>query len=136
MRQRTITISRDHVRALKRHAEDAGSCESCALLFGTENRVKDIFLAENADESPERSFTIPPAQLIDAYKTTEDRGLEVVGIFHSHPASQAFPSKTDIQFMNTNPVVWVIYSSMSGQFNAYMLDGSDQIQNIVIEIAA
>ena len=36
--------------------------------------------------------------------------IEVIGIFHSHPNSDAFPSKTDKKFMQSNPVVWIIYS--------------------------
>ena len=48
--------------------------------------------------------------------------MEVVGIFHSHPNSEAYPSGTDKKFMNSNPVVWVIYSGISNDFKAYVLE--------------
>ena len=120
----TIIISSRHMDLLRRHASSAGggAHESCALLFGTRNTVREVYLADNADENPGRRFAIPPEQLIEAYGAAERKGLEVIGIFHSHPASGAFPSETDVQFMRTNPVVWVIHSGTDGTTRAYVLD--------------
>ena len=57
--------------------------------------------------------------------------MEVVGIFHSHPNSEAYPSDTDKKFMDSNPVVWVIYSGISNDFKAYVLESN--IFEILIE---
>jgi proteasome lid subunit RPN8/RPN11 len=51
-----------------------------------------------------------------------DKGLEVIGIFHSHPDSDPYPSATDKKFMEINPVAWVIFSVMTKEFKAYMLE--------------
>jgi len=99
--------------------------ESCALLFGkTENDqlvVKDLFLTENTEKSPV-NFTISNEQLIQGYQEAEEKKLEVIGIFHSHPNSEPYPSNTDKKFMKINPVVWVIFSCLSKNFQAYTLD--------------
>ena len=58
--------------------------------------------------------------------------MEVVGIFHSHPNSEAYPSNTDKKFMYSNPVVWVIYSGTSNDFKAYVLESD--ILEILIEM--
>ena len=52
----------------------------------------------------------------------EEKNLDVVGIFHSHPNSQAIPSPTDKKFMHSNPVVWLIYSGEEKNFRAYILE--------------
>ena len=62
----------------------------------------DIFLTENIDESP-RNFTISNEQLIEGYNIAEQKKMVVIGIFHSHPNSDAFPSRTDKKFMQSNP---------------------------------
>lgn len=120
-----IIITEYQKKILSNHADSEKPNESCAILFGKmENQktiVEDIFLTKNTDESPV-NFTISNEQLIKCYKTAEEKNMEVVGIFHSHPNSVAYPSETDKKFMYSNPVVWVIYSGMSDEFRAYVLE--------------
>ena len=74
----------------------------------------------NSDESP-RSFRIESQELINGYLTAEKMNLNVVGIFHSHPAPP-MPSSTDKIFMEINPVVWLIYSTLINQSRAYIFE--------------
>ena len=108
--------------------------ESCALLFGKKENdrliIKEVFLAENIEKSPV-DFTIANEQLISGYKEAEEKGLEVIGIFHSHPNSEPYPSMTDKKFMEINPVAWVIFSDISKGFKAYMCE-SDIIEIPII----
>ena len=83
--------------------------------------VKDLFLTENTEKSPV-NFTISNEQLIQGYQEAEEKKLEVIGIFHSHPNSEPYPSNTDKKFMKINPVVWVIFSCLSKNFQAFTLD--------------
>ena len=85
------------------------------------NRVSEVFLAENIEESPV-NFTISNEQLIEGYKIAEEKQVDVIGIFHSHPNSEAYPSNTDKKFMQSNPVAWVIYSGLTKDFKAYLLE--------------
>ncbi|GBL42138.1 hypothetical protein EMGBD3_15060 [Nitrosarchaeum sp.] len=129
-----IIISESQKKILADHAVNEKPNESCAILFGTidgqKTKVKEIFLTKNIDESPV-NFTISNEQLIKCYKTAEEREMEVVGIFHSHPNSEAYPSDTDKKFMDSNPVVWVIYSGISNDFKAYVLESN--ILEVLIE---
>jgi Predicted metal-dependent protease of the PAD1/JAB1 superfamily len=65
--------------------------------------------------------------LIEGYRIAEERKMEVIAIFHSHPNSDAFPSSTDKKFMQSNPVVWIIYSGINKNFRAYVLE-SDSVE--------
>ena len=129
-----IIISESQKKTLVNHANNEKPNESCAILFGIVNGqktiVKEIFLTKNIDESPV-NFTISNEQLIKCYKTAEEKKMEVVGIFHSHPNSEAYPSNTDKKFMYSNPVVWVIYSGISNNFKAYVLESN--VVEILIE---
>ena len=129
-----IIITESQKKILSNHAINEKPNESCAILFGIidgqKTIVEEIFLTKNIDESP-INFTISNEQLIKCYKTAEDKKMEVVGIFHSHPNSEAYPSGTDKKFMHSNPVVWVIYSGISNEFKAYVLESN--VSEILIE---
>ena len=64
-------------------------------------------------------------------QTTEKKGLDIIGIFHSHPSSEAFPSNTDKKFMQSNPVTWIIYSGIEKKFNAFVL--KSDVEEVLIE---
>ena len=125
-----IILKQSDKKILSQYSENQKPNEACAILFGKNNQVLDIFLAENIDESP-INFTISNEQLLEGYKIAEDKKMDVIGIFHSHPNSDAFPSKTDKKFMQSNPVVWIIYSGINKNFRAFTLESD--IKEISIE---
>ncbi|WP_415283822.1 Mov34/MPN/PAD-1 family protein [Candidatus Nitrososphaera sp. FF02] len=99
--------------------------ESCAFLLGrgTERIAIDEILAVKNAQATRVAFEIPADELLRAYGYAERKGLQVAGIFHSHPASPA-PSGTDKRFMEINPVVWVIYSTTENRFAAWVYEES------------
>ena len=121
-----IILKQSDKKLLAQYSENQKPNEACAILFGKNNEVLDIFLTENIDESPV-NFTISNEQLIEGYNIAEQKKMEVIGIFHSHPNSDAFPSNTDKKFMQSNPVVWIIYSGINKNFRAFILE-SDSVE--------
>ena len=130
MLQKKIIISNLLRENLVQHANKQDPYESCAILLGNVNEetweITEIFLTENMDRS-EINFTVSNEQLLEGYTKAEEKGLSVVGIFHSHPKSEPSPSNTDIEFMKGNPVPWVIYSGLTNDMKAYLLE-SEVIQ--------
>jgi proteasome lid subunit RPN8/RPN11 len=131
---KTIFISAAQIRQLVGIAKDALPNESCAFLLGHNDKVAEILQMQNIDDSPV-TFSIEPTDLIHAYNLAESKGMEVIGIFHSHPA-KASPSSTDIRFMEINPVVWVIYSTTESQLRAFIYDDDGFIKEIDIRITS
>ena len=116
-----IILKQSDKKILSQFSENQKPNEACAILFGKNNKVLDIFLTENIEKSPV-NFTISNEQLIEAYEMAEQKNMDVIGIFHSHPNSDAFPSNTDKKFMQSNPVVWIIYSGINKNFRAFILE--------------
>jgi proteasome lid subunit RPN8/RPN11 len=108
-------------------ARDSLPNESCALLLGNntdkENEIQVIetLPMKNSDALPTTRFRIDSQELINGYLRAEKMGLNVVGIFHSHPAPP-IPSSTDKIFMEINPVVWLIYSTLTNESRAYIYE--------------
>jgi proteasome lid subunit RPN8/RPN11 len=121
-----IILKQSDKKLLAQYSENQKPNEACAILFGKDNQVLDIFLTENIEKSP-LNFTISNEQLIEGYNIAEQKKMEVIGIFHSHPNSDAFPSNTDKKFMQSNPVVWIIYSGINKNFRAFILE-SDSVE--------
>ena len=120
-----ILIPDSFLADLMQRANEESPYEACAILLGNTDeetwQTTEIFLAENIDKS-EINFTISNEQLLEGYKRAEENGLDIVGIFHSHPKSEASPSDTDVKFMKGNPVPWVIYSGLTKEMKAYLLN--------------
>ncbi len=125
-----IKLSQSDKKILSEYSENQKPNESCAILFGKDDQVLELFLTENIERSPV-NFTISNEQLIECYNIAKERKMDVVGIFHSHPDSDAYPSNTDKEFMQSNPVAWVIYSGINKNFRAYFLES--EIIEIPIE---
>lgn len=136
----TISISQQHLLELERIAKECYPTEACALLEGAfrivggksddeQANVASIIRMRNADDSI-YSFRIDSNELINAYQEISSRNAEVVGIFHSH-SSKSYPSLMDRRYMEINPVVWLIYSTLSHSFAAYILD--DKVVQIKLE---
>ena len=128
-----VVLSCEQLDELAHLAKDSLPNESCAFLLGrgeAEVIVDEIFQMDNADQSM-ISFSIEPQELLRAYQLAEKKKLQIVGIFHSHPA-EPVPSSMDRRFMEINPVVWLIYSSVTHQFRAYIY--CDKVREVTLKV--
>lgn len=72
--------------------------EACGLLGGDPEtgRVDVFYPCRNAAESS-RVYTVDPRDHLRADRDAEDRGLELIGVMHSHTHTDAYPSPTDVE---------------------------------------
>jgi len=71
--------------------------EGCGLLLGTpDGVVVDVVASPNVAASA-KVYEIDPKVLLRTFRRADDEGLEVLGVFHSHTHSAAYPSPTDIR---------------------------------------
>ena len=70
--------------------------EGCGLLLGTpDGTVTEVLPSANVADSA-RLYEIDSHVLLQAYRRSEEEGLSVIGVFHSHTHSEAYPSPTDV----------------------------------------
>ncbi len=72
-----IILSQSDKKILTEHAENEKPNESCAILFGKDNLVSEVFLTKNIEDSSV-NFTISNEQLIEGYKIAEEKKVEVI----------------------------------------------------------
>jgi len=90
-----ITIVRHVLDDVQDHARADAPRECCGLLVGTAERIVDSVRAANLHEGTTR-FLIDPRDHVRAIRDSRARQLDVVGFYHSHPRSPAYPSQTDV----------------------------------------
>ena len=91
------------------HAREDAPQEACGILAGRGHRVLRMYRARNAQRSS-TSYSLDPEEQYRIFRDIEDRGLELVGIYHSHPSSPATPSDTDIEQAYYPEVSYVLIS--------------------------
>jgi proteasome lid subunit RPN8/RPN11 len=89
-----FAIDRDSYQALVDHARAELPNEACALLAGGE-RVQRVFPVPNAEASPSM-YVIDPKDYLRAEEEWDRHGWELLAVFHSHVATEAYPSRTDV----------------------------------------
>lgn len=80
------------------------------MLLGRIDEIVDVVPARNLADTPNR-FLVDPGDHIKARRGGRQRGLEVIGFYHSHPDSPAVPSKTDLAEA-TYPDHWYLIVSL------------------------
>jgi proteasome lid subunit RPN8/RPN11 len=116
-----IEIAQNAWQTMVSHAERIYPNECCGVLLGHSGGVRrDVIEAmalENTWTGPQGDhYEIRPEDLMQVEKDARARGLDVVGIFHSHPDCAAYFSETDLK----NSCPWysfVVLSVRSGQFD-------------------
>ena len=70
--------------------------EACGLLAGPPDRGQVCYPITNVAASS-RVYELDPKEHLRADRDAEDRGLQLIGVYHSHTHTVAYPSPTDVQ---------------------------------------
>ncbi len=104
-----LQVSSAHLQAMVAHARAEAPNECCGVLAGRDGCVEWVRPVPNADRSP-YTYRMDAHELLRAYKEADAQGLEVLGYYHSHPATPAVPSRTDVARAVDPFAVYVIVS--------------------------
>jgi proteasome lid subunit RPN8/RPN11 len=135
-RGQMVSIPAAMVDEMRRHAELQAPAEACALIGGAGEVCKRLFIIDNVDDDPRR-YEMDSAQLYAAVTDIEAAGSEMVAIFHSHPASPAWPSRTDIELAFYAEAVYIIMSLLPAEQHRVrafrIVDGVVSEQQLIVE---
>ena len=92
------------------HARAEAPKEACGLVAGRDRRATRVIRCENANPAAATRYTIDPREQIRAFRDMEAKGEELVAIYHSHPATQAYPSPTDRAESHYPEAIYVLVS--------------------------
>lgn len=113
----TIYLSADHWHFIQSQAEEIATQEVCGLLFGTRHQntwqVTEVRPVDNILKSPTQ-YRMDAEQQIKIFLDMEEQGLELLGIYHSHPAGPDRPSTSDMEQAYYPETAYLILFPLSG----------------------
>jgi len=101
----TLWISSHLADKIRAHGAESYPHECCGALLGRDAEASDrdaarevlaLFpLVNRRDDSPRNRFSVTTEDVLEADRTAQKQGLEVIGWYHSHPDHPARPSQYD-----------------------------------------
>ena len=104
-----LTLARSYVDEMIAHAREDAPNECCGIIAADDGAAKKLYRAVNAEASPYR-YNVDPKDLLRIYHDLDDRGWDVMVIYHSHTHTEAYPSPTDTRLAAWPDAYYVIVS--------------------------
>ncbi|WP_020500672.1 Mov34/MPN/PAD-1 family protein [Sciscionella marina] len=123
-----LSIGRDLVDAILAHARRDHPDEACGVIAGPEGSDRPVRMIEmiNAERSP-TFYRFDSSEQLKVWREMDAADEEPVVIYHSHTATEAYPSRTDISYASEPNAHYVLVSTRepdSHEFRSYrILDG-------------
>jgi [CysO sulfur-carrier protein]-S-L-cysteine hydrolase len=109
-----IVLSPEIASDMVTHARGQSPIEACGLLAGKDGVVKCAYRLTNCDASPEH-FSLDPKEQFAVAKDMRTAGLELLAVYHSHPASPARMSDEDLRLALAPGMRYVIVSLVNNE---------------------
>ena len=110
----SLTLTTEQLKKMTTHVDAQFPLEACGLLAGKDSRVESVLEVTNQAQSPTR-YVMDPVEQLNALEWIDSQGLDLLGIFHSHPTGLEIVSPTDIA-QAAYAVVYVILSRVDGNW--------------------
>ena len=104
-----LRIPQTCVEEILAHCQSRYPKEACGLLAGAGDAVTQVYPMTNVEDSPV-GYAMDPKEQLKVLKEIRNSGLEIVGIYHSHVASEATPSQKDVRLAFYPEVSYLIVS--------------------------
>jgi proteasome lid subunit RPN8/RPN11 len=123
-----LTISAKLQAEIYAHARADHPDEACGIIAGPvgSNRPERFIAMLNAERSP-TFYRFDSLEQLRVWREMDDRGEEPVVIYHSHTATEAYPSRTDISYAMEPEAHYVLVSTrdpVADEFRSYrIVDG-------------
>jgi len=91
----SLTLTKEQLQKMIAHVDSCAPLEACGLLAGLNSKVEAVLEVANQAQSAVR-YVMDPIEQLNAFEWIESNGLDLLGIFHSHPTGPETVSPTDI----------------------------------------
>jgi proteasome lid subunit RPN8/RPN11 len=108
-----MQLPRSFVEEMVAHAIEDAPNECCGIIAGADGAAAKLFRAKNAEASPYR-YSVEPKDLLRIFRECEENGWSFMAIYHSHTASEAYPSPTDVRLAFWPEAFYILVSLADG----------------------
>ncbi|MEM9163886.1 MAG: M67 family metallopeptidase [Cyanobacteria bacterium P01_F01_bin.4] len=156
-----LTLTQKHIERMRLHAAQAYPHEGCGLMVGTfapetgDKTLVKLALLDNAwstevaadladrgydDSAPlttTRRYWIDPQDLLATQRQARLEGLDIIGVYHSHPDAAAVPSECDrtLAWSTYSYIIVSVHHGVAVDLQNWQLDNHHQFQPEAMKIA-
>ena len=105
-----MILNKEQLNQIIRHAKSEYPKEVCGIIAGMGSKVEKIYKMNNTSNEPEICYFMDPTEQLKVIKEIRNLQLEMIGIYHSHTKTEAYPSKRDCELAFYPEVNYVIIS--------------------------
>jgi [CysO sulfur-carrier protein]-S-L-cysteine hydrolase len=105
----SLSLPQSFIDEMIAHAKEDAPNECCGIIAGKDGRAVKLFRANNAEASPYR-YNVEPKDLFRIFRECDENGWSFLAIYHSHTASEAYPSPTDVRLASWPEAYYVLVS--------------------------
>jgi proteasome lid subunit RPN8/RPN11 len=109
MEEDMLCLSRKQIDEIVEHSKRESPNEACGILAGRGGRVERVYKMTNTDKSV-TTFFMEPKEQLRVMKEIRKLNLKMLGIYHSHPGTIAYPSAHDVELAFYPEASYVIIS--------------------------
>jgi [CysO sulfur-carrier protein]-S-L-cysteine hydrolase len=104
-----VELAKHFAQEMIEHARNEVPNECCGLLGGKNGSVLQVYRCHSTEKSPYRYYLDPKDQM-RVLRELDDKEWDLIGIYHSHTHTEAYPSKTDVELAFYPEALYVIVS--------------------------
>ena len=132
MRDSVVHITETIAATIEEHARREHPAECCGLLSGKNGSITDVHPVRNEADKPESRYFATPEELFAAMRRIREAGQALLGVYHSHPRTPAYPSASDVEMAFYPEAFYFIISlEPSVQLRAFKIENS-KIEDVEI----
>ena len=131
-----LRLRQNHLEAIIAHCQQHYPKEACGILAGADGVVAQVYPMTNAEDSP-IGYAMDPKEQLALETQMRRRGQRMTGVYHSHTASEAYPSSVDVRLAISPELSYVLVSLKDRAHPAlksYRIDGTTVSEEPVVQV--
>ncbi len=131
-----IILLPEHWVQMERDVASRPGEEACGLVAGQGNHSMLVIPTTNSLHDPYR-FRIDPQEELDAFLLIEEKGWEVIAIYHSHPQGISQPSASDQAELTFPGIIYLIWYQHAGAWKCrgYLMQSNNRQVEVPVTIS-
>jgi proteasome lid subunit RPN8/RPN11 len=128
-----LTLNPEHWAQMEADVVLNAPKEACGIIAGTGNQSQLVIPVTNILHSPSR-FRMEPQEELNAFYMAEEKGLDLLAVYHSHPHGAGEPSVTDYDELTFPGIIYLIWYKGFGEWRCRGFLMNTRIDSIEVPV--
>lgn len=105
-----LFLTKEELQEIIKHCQKEYPKEACGILAGNNGKASKVYKMANTSDNPQTCYFMEPGEQLKIFKEMRRLNLEMLGIYHSHSETEAYPSQRDCEMAFYPEASYIIIS--------------------------